>query len=115
MSAWVDLRRHVNDASLRKPGQYASWAVLGPAASTPYRAFRLLLEGPTTSATSPHTFCLSNLELYGYLTRLDAAPPAVQAGAVQGSLPPSAARIAGSCVVEALVEGVAEGVEGAAA
>lgn len=91
-SEWVDLRRHTSDNALRKPGQYASWPVLGPAASTPYRAFRFVLTGPTTSSTAPWAFCLSNLELYGYLTRLDAAPataaiagPGVGAGPAEGA------------------------------
>ena len=46
----MDLRRHRDDASIRRPGQLASWPVVGPAASAPYRAFRLLLEGPTAGA-----------------------------------------------------------------
>ena len=46
---WVDLRRHRDDASIRRPGQIASWPVVGPAASAPYRAFRLLMEGPNAA------------------------------------------------------------------
>ena len=104
-SEWVDLRRHRGDTSLRRPGQTASWPVLGPAASAPYRAFRLLLEGPTagsaaasatavaagatgTAKASPaaaavaFNFCISNLELYGYLHRLEAVvAPALGDGA----------------------------------
>ncbi len=64
---WTTLRSHVNDTSISMPGQYASWPVFGHAASLPYRAFRLLLIGP--SASDPHTLALSNLELYGYLFR----------------------------------------------
>jgi hypothetical protein len=44
-SHWVDLRRHVGDATLQLPGQYASWPVTGPAAAVPFRAFRVLLTG----------------------------------------------------------------------
>ena len=111
----MDLRRHRGDTSLRRPGQTASWPVLGPAASAPYRAFRLLLEGPTAGSAAagvPGTstssaaaaaafkagtagantpspasaaafnFCISNLELYGYLHRLEAVvAPAMGDGA----------------------------------
>jgi hypothetical protein len=63
---WVDLRQHINDASIKMPGQYGSWPVLGPAASLTFRAFRVLLAGPTTSAVSAHNLCISYLELYGY-------------------------------------------------
>ncbi|GBF97048.1 hypothetical protein Rsub_09521 [Raphidocelis subcapitata] len=66
---WVDLRRHISDASIRLPGQYASWPVSGPASQLPFRAFRLLLTGPTLSATTPWNFCLSFVELYGYFYR----------------------------------------------
>jgi hypothetical protein len=62
----VDLRRHIGDATIKMPGQYGSWPVVGPAAAVPFRAFRLVLAGPTTSATSPYNLCLSHLELYGY-------------------------------------------------
>lgn len=48
--------------------------------------FRLLLEGPTTSRETPFNFCMSNLELYGFLCRcedgqapVEAQPPAVAA------------------------------------
>jgi hypothetical protein len=71
---WVDLRRHIGDASIRLPGQYASWPVAGPASQLPFRAFRLLLTGPTLSATTPWNFCLSFVELYGYFYSGDAAP-----------------------------------------
>ncbi len=65
LEGWTTLRSHVNDTSISMPGQFASWPVFGHAASAPYRAFRLLLIGP--SAGDPHTLALSNLELYGYL------------------------------------------------
>lgn len=67
LRTWVDLRRHTNDSSIRKPGQYAAFPVSGPAASFPYRAFRVILTGPTASPTVPWNFCLSYFELYGYL------------------------------------------------
>jgi hypothetical protein len=44
---WLDLRRHTGDTTIRLPGQYGSWPVGGPAACMPFRAFRLLLTGPT--------------------------------------------------------------------
>ncbi len=73
LKSWVDLRRHINDASIRLPGQYGSWPVVGPAASLPCRAFRVLLSGPTLSATDPWNFCLSSMELYGYFYRDEGA------------------------------------------
>lgn len=83
---WVDLRRHVDDASIRRPGQMTSWPVLGPAASSPYRAFRLLLEGPTTAGGTGlaqgqgHCLCVSNLELYGYLYRVESCTDSTAGG-----------------------------------
>lgn len=67
---WSNLRHHVSDTAIKLPGQYASWSVTGPAATIPYRFFRVLLTGPTTSLTSPHNFCMSYIELYGYLLRI---------------------------------------------
>lgn len=67
---WLDLRRHCNDATIRLPGQYGSWPITGPAASMPFRAFRLLLLGPTQSSSNPWAFCLSYWELYGYFYKL---------------------------------------------
>eukprot|EP00775_Hariotina_reticulata_P005568 gene5568-5805_t len=67
---WLDLRRHHNDGTIRLPGQYGSWPVLGPAAAIPFRAFRLLMLGPSNSHTSPWAFCLSYWELYGYFYKL---------------------------------------------
>ncbi len=73
---WLDLRRHISDITLRLPGQYGSWPVAGPAAGAAYRAFRLLLLGPTSSTTgNPWAFCLSHWELYGYFHRLDGVAP----------------------------------------
>jgi hypothetical protein len=67
---WLDLRRHLSDSTIRLPGQYGSWPISGPAASMPFRAFRLLLLGPTQSHSSPWAFCLSHWELYGYFYKL---------------------------------------------
>lgn len=36
----------------------------------PFRAFRLLLLGPTQSHSNPWAFCLSHWELYGYFYKL---------------------------------------------
>lgn len=60
---WTDLVRHVSDASIRLPGQYASWPVSGHAAAVPYRYFRILL---LPAASGPCTIALSFIELYGY-------------------------------------------------
>ena len=78
---WVDIQRHRNDSTLKRPGQYASWPVLGPASSVPYRAFRVLLEGPTASVMQPpqYNLCLAFFELYGYLYRLPEGPEDVVA------------------------------------
>jgi len=43
---------------------------MGPAAAVPFRAFRLLMLGPSNSPTSPWAFCLSYWELYGYFYKL---------------------------------------------
>ncbi|KAK9823236.1 hypothetical protein WJX72_001265 [[Myrmecia] bisecta] len=69
--SWVDLRRHLNDATIRLAGQYASWPVVGHAASAPYRMFRILLLGPNASpvASARQRICLSYIELYGYFHR----------------------------------------------
>ncbi|KAF5828541.1 hypothetical protein DUNSADRAFT_17460 [Dunaliella salina] len=64
---WTDLRKHINDRSIKKPAQYASWPVIGSAAQAAYRMFRLLLLGPTTSRERPYNFPLTYIELYGYL------------------------------------------------
>eukprot|EP00798_Chlamydomonas_sp_ICE-L_P011410 gene11410-12116_t len=64
---WCDIQRHRKDTTIKRAAQYASWPVLGPAASVPYRYFRLLLEGPTTSPTNPNNMCLAYFELYGHL------------------------------------------------
>ena len=65
---WLDLRHHVNDPSLKMHGQYASWPVVGHAATIPCRMFRILLTGPNAN-TIPRqdTVCLSGFEFYGYL------------------------------------------------
>ena len=68
-SSWVDLRRHIDDRRLGKPGQYASWPVVGRASAVPYRMFRVLLIGPNLEAQNPRHVCLSFFELYGYFYR----------------------------------------------
>jgi len=57
----------MNDISIKRPAQYASWPVIGPAAQASYRMFRVLLLGPTTSQERPFNFPLTYLELYGYV------------------------------------------------
>ena len=71
---WTDLRSHVNDTSLVRAGQYASWPVAGHAASVPYRLFRILLIGPNAGGIEQYTIALSGIELYGY--HYSNAPPA---------------------------------------
>ena len=62
--AWVTLRSHVNENTVKLPGQYASWPVTGHAALFPYQMFRLLLTGPNSGAHN--NICLSYIEFYGY-------------------------------------------------
>ena len=84
---WVDLRRHVADASLARPGQFASWPVAGPAARLAYRAFRLVLLGPTASAAAPWNFALGGVEFYGHFFAAsddDGDDDAVDDGEVDG-------------------------------
>jgi hypothetical protein len=82
LAHWLDLRRHLHDSTIRLPGQYGSWPISGPAASMPFRAFRLLLLGPTQSNSSPWAFCLSHWELYGYFYKLSSSVPAAANEAV---------------------------------
>jgi hypothetical protein len=85
---WLDLRRHLSDSTIRLPGQYGSWPISGPVASMPFRAFRLLLLGPTQSHSNPWAFCLSHWELYGYFYKLSST------SAAAGSRPEGAAAAA---------------------
>ena len=72
--AWVTLRSHVNENTVKLPGQYASWPVTGHAALFPYQLFRLLLTGPNSGAHN--NICLSYIEFYGYfLAREHAVSP----------------------------------------
>lgn len=63
---WTNLRVHENDQTMCKPGQFASWPIIGPNALLPFRFFRVLLTAPTTDDTNPWNFCICFLELYGY-------------------------------------------------
>lgn len=63
---WTQLRTHHNDQTLSHGGQYASWPVFGANALLPFRFFRVVLLGPTTSASTPWNLSLCYLELYGY-------------------------------------------------
>ncbi|KAL7127865.1 hypothetical protein ABFS83_14G279000 [Erythranthe nasuta] len=63
---WTNLRVHENDETMSKPGQFASWPVVGPTALLPFRFFRVVLVAPTTDATNPWSLCICFLELYGY-------------------------------------------------
>ncbi|KAG9443198.1 hypothetical protein H6P81_019052 [Aristolochia fimbriata] len=63
---WTDLRVHENDTTVCKPAQFASWPVHGPNALLPFRFFRVVLTGPTTSDSNPWNLGICFLELYGY-------------------------------------------------
>ncbi|KAF5943186.1 hypothetical protein HYC85_020828 [Camellia sinensis] len=63
---WTNLRVHENDQTMCKPGQFASWPIIGPNALLPFRFFRVILTAPTTDDTNPWNFCICFLELYGY-------------------------------------------------
>lgn len=63
---WINLRVHDNDQTICKPGQFASWPIHGPTALLPFRFFRVVLTGTTTSDSSPWNLCICFLELYGY-------------------------------------------------
>ncbi|XP_042063988.1 BTB/POZ domain-containing protein At2g30600-like isoform X1 [Salvia splendens] len=65
-SSWTNLRVHEKDETICKPGQFASWPVVGPNALLPFRYFRVVLTAPTTDAANPWILCICFLELYGY-------------------------------------------------
>lgn len=72
---WMDLSVHEQDASLQMPGQCHSWPVTGPASRYPFRLLRVV----QTLSSAPHltqagALSLSNMELYGWLTRTEAGP-----------------------------------------
>ncbi|XP_057502787.1 BTB/POZ domain-containing protein At2g30600 [Actinidia eriantha] len=64
--SWTNLRVHENDPTMCKPGQFASWPIIGPNALLPFRFFRVILNAPTTDESNPWNFCICFLELYGY-------------------------------------------------
>lgn len=63
--AWKTLRSHVDELTVKMPGQYASWPVTGHGALFSYQMFRLVLTGPNSS--EHNNLCLSYVEFYGYL------------------------------------------------
>ncbi|KAL5778348.1 hypothetical protein ACOSP7_011274 [Xanthoceras sorbifolium] len=63
---WTNLRVHENDQTMCKPGQFASWPIIGPNALLPFRFFRVVLTGPTADSSNPWNLCICFLELYGY-------------------------------------------------
>ncbi|CAI9117091.1 OLC1v1018421C1 [Oldenlandia corymbosa var. corymbosa] len=63
---WTNLRVHEDDETLCKPGQFASWPIIGPSALLQLRFFRIILTAPTTDDTNPWNCCICYLELYGY-------------------------------------------------
>ena len=71
---WVELTRHEGDATFTLPGQYASWPVVGAAATIPYRRFRVCsIDHPNASSSTSgggnvhagYKVYLSYMELYG--------------------------------------------------
>uniref|UniRef100_A0A6U9RRN1 BTB domain-containing protein n=1 Tax=Picocystis salinarum TaxID=88271 RepID=A0A6U9RRN1_9CHLO len=65
---WLELSRHVDDRTLKKSGQYASWPICHPISTISCSSFRLVLTGPSSFESRAEELCLSNLELYGYLS-----------------------------------------------
>eukprot|EP00897_Mesotaenium_endlicherianum_P002693 jgi/Mesen1/2451/ME000158S01649 len=63
---WSELRRHDHDSTLCRPGQYASWPVVGSPAFLPCRLLRVRLTGPSSDTTKPWNLCICYLEFYGY-------------------------------------------------
>ncbi|KAM7253169.1 hypothetical protein ACFE04_025787 [Oxalis oulophora] len=63
---WTDLRVHKDDQTICKPGQFASWPIIGPNTLLPFRYFRAILTGPTMDVSNPWCFCICYLELYGF-------------------------------------------------
>lgn len=64
--SWTNLRVHENDQTVCKPGQFASWPIIGPNALLPFRFFRVIMTGQTSDASNLWNFCICFLELYGY-------------------------------------------------
>ncbi|KAM7521310.1 hypothetical protein LguiB_020272 [Lonicera macranthoides] len=63
---WTNLRVHENEQTICKPGQFASWPIMGPNALLPFRFFRVVLTAPTTDDRNPWAFCICFFELYGH-------------------------------------------------
>lgn len=63
---WTNLRNHENDQTICKPGQFASWSIVGPLALLPFRYFRVILKGPATGESNVWNLCLCFIELYGF-------------------------------------------------
>ncbi|GFP78976.1 BTB/POZ domain-containing protein at2g30600 [Phtheirospermum japonicum] len=63
---WTNLRVHENDETMIKPGQFASWPIVGPNALLPFRFFRVVLTALTSDSTNPWNLCICFFELYGY-------------------------------------------------
>ncbi|KAI0514074.1 hypothetical protein KFK09_010108 [Dendrobium nobile] len=63
---WTNLRVHENDHTVCRPGQFASWPVLGPNSLLPFRFFRIILAAPTSGESNNWNLCVCFIELYGY-------------------------------------------------
>lgn len=62
---WVGLREHLDDRSLSKKGQTASWAINPPANSGSFSQFRVRQTGPNSN--NHYYLALSGFELFGTL------------------------------------------------
>jgi len=64
-SSWITLRVHENDTSLDQDSHLATWKIPEKVDAGPYRFFRILQTGPTSSGTM--FLVLSFIEFYGTL------------------------------------------------
>ena len=67
---WEVLKRHVDDRTVTKPGQFYSWPVPATGAGGGFQHFRLRLEGPASDGSRLLAICA--WELYGYMHELSA-------------------------------------------
>ncbi|KAK8956097.1 BTB/POZ domain-containing protein [Platanthera guangdongensis] len=63
---WTNLVEHENDHTICRPGQFASWPVLGPNSLLPFRLFRVVLTGAATGESNTWNLCICFIEFYGY-------------------------------------------------
>ncbi|CAH9145285.1 unnamed protein product [Cuscuta epithymum] len=63
---WTNLIEHKEDQTICKPGQFASWPVIGSGPLFPFRFFRILMTGPSADEVDIWNCSICFLELYGY-------------------------------------------------